>query len=137
MSEENFVSDKTYPKLDSLQELLSYTLDTKRAKAAAKRHERGYRTARENLVDLVDTDSFMEYGQLAVAAQRSRQTYEDLQINTAADGVITGIAAINREYFGQDKSRVAVVIYDYTVLAGTQGFFHHQKLIVSFSWHKT
>jgi acetyl-CoA carboxylase carboxyltransferase component len=122
------VSDEAKTKLTILQELLSRTLDTERTKAAEKRHKAGYRTARENLTDLVDADSLIEYGQLAVAAQRSRKTYEDLQINTAADGVITGIATINGDYFGQDLSRVAVVIYDYSVLAGTQGFFHHQKL---------
>jgi acetyl-CoA carboxylase carboxyltransferase component len=122
------VSDETKTKLTLLQELLSRTLDTERTKAAEKRHKVGYRTARENLTDLVDADSFIEYGQLAVAAQRSRKNYEDLQINTAADGVITGIATINGDYFGKDLSRVAVVIYDYSVLAGTQGFFHHQKL---------
>jgi acetyl-CoA carboxylase carboxyltransferase component len=122
------VSDETQPQLTKLQDLLSRTLDSERTKAAAKRHKHGYRTARENLADLIDADSFIEYGQLAVAAQRSRKTYEDLQIDTAADGVITGIATINRDNFGQDKSRVAVVIYDYSVLAGTQGFFHHQKL---------
>ncbi len=122
------MTDETRPSLTKLQRLLSRSLDSERTKAAAKRHKRGYRTARENLADLVDADSFIEYGQLAVAAQRSRKTYEDLQIDTAADGVITGIATINREYFGREKSRVAVVIYDYSVLAGTQGFFHHQKL---------
>ncbi len=122
------MSDKSQPKLTRLQELISRTLDSERTQAAAKRHEAGYRTARENLADLVDADSFVEYGQLAVAAQRSRIAYEELQINTAADGVITGIATINREHFGEDNSQVAVVIYDYTVLAGTQGFFHHQKL---------
>ena len=122
------MSDETRPTLTRLQELLSRSLDSERTQAAAKRHKHGYRTARENLADLVDADSFIEYGQLSVAAQRSRKTYEELQIDTAADGVITGIATINREYFGREKSRVAVVIYDYTVLAGTQGFFHHQKL---------
>jgi acetyl-CoA carboxylase carboxyltransferase component len=122
------VSEETRSTLKKLQDLLSRTLDSERTKAAAKRHKRGYRTARENLADLIDADSFIEYGQLAVAAQRSRKTYEDLQIDTAADGVITGIATINRENFGPDKSRVAVVIYDYSVLAGTQGFYHHQKL---------
>jgi len=122
------VSDKIRPKLKRLQELLSRTLDSERTKAAASRHRHGYRTARENLADLVDADSFIEYGQLAVAAQRNRQTYEDLQINTAADGVITGIATINRNFFGKDRSQAAVVIYDYSVLAGTQGFFHHKKL---------
>ena len=43
-------------------------------------------------------------------------------------GVITGIATINRDFFGKDRSQTAVVIYDYSVLAGTQGFFHHKKL---------
>jgi acetyl-CoA carboxylase carboxyltransferase component len=122
------VSDETRPTLKKLQGQLSRSLDEQRTKAAAKRHQAGYRTARENLADLVDADSCIEYGQLAVAAQRSRSTYEDLQINTAADGVITGTATINREYFGQDKSQVAVVVYDYSVLAGTQGYYHHQKL---------
>ena len=122
------MSDKIKPNLTKLQELLSRTLDTERTKASAKRHKAGYRTARENLTDLVDADSFVEYGQLAVAAQRKRRNYEDLQINTAADGVITGIATVNRNFFGKDRSQTAVVIYDYSVLAGTQGFFHHKKL---------
>ena len=122
------MSDEIKPNLTKLQDLLSRTLDTERTKAAAKRHKAGYRTARENLVDLVDADSFIEYGQLAVAAQRNRHNYADLQINTAADGVITGLATINRSFFGKDRSQVAVVIYDYSVLAGTQGFFHHKKL---------
>ncbi len=122
------MNDEIRPTLTKLQHLLSRTLDSERKQAAAKRHQKGYRTARENLADLVDADSFIEYGQLAVAAQRSRKTYAELQIDTAADGVITGIATINRDYFGSDKSRAAVVIYDYSVLAGTQGFFHHQKL---------
>ncbi len=116
------------PELATLQARLSRTLDEVRAEAAAKRHARGYRTARENLADLVDTDSFAEYGQLAVAAQRNRRDYEDLQKNTAADGVITGTATINRDQFGKDQARAAVVVYDYAVLAGTQGFFHHKKL---------
>jgi acetyl-CoA carboxylase carboxyltransferase component len=122
------VSDENKTKLTILQELLSRTLDTERTQAAEKRHKAGYRTARENLADLVDADSFIEYGQLAVAAQRQRHSFEDLQINTAADGVITGTATINRGIFGKDRSQAAVVIYDYSVLAGTQGFFHHKKL---------
>ena len=122
------MSDETKTKLTILQELLSRTLDTARTKASEKRHKAGYRTARENLADLVDADSFIEYGQLAVAAQRQRHSFEDLQINTAADGVITGTATINRDIFGKDRSQTAVVIYDYSVLAGTQGFFHHKKL---------
>ncbi len=115
-------------KLAALQKLLSRTQDTVRTEAADKRHARGFRTARENLADLVDTNSFMEYGQLAVAAQRSRMKYDELQVKTATDGVLTGTATINRETFGKERSQVAVVVYDYAVLAGTQGFFHHKKL---------
>ncbi len=122
------MSKEFRPDLAALEERLARTRDEVRAEAKAKRHAKGYRTARENLTDLVDPDSFVEHGQLAVAAQRKRREYEDLQINTAADGVITGVATINRDQFGEDASRAAVVVYDYSVLAGTQGFFHHKKL---------
>ncbi|MBU2550423.1 MAG: biotin carboxylase [Proteobacteria bacterium] len=122
------MTDDTRPELAALKARLARTLDEVRKDAAAKRHAMGYRTARENLADLVDPGSFTEYGQLAIAAQRNRRDFEDLQINTAADAVITGIATINRDQFGEEKSRAAVVVYDYSVLAGTQGYFHHKKL---------
>lgn len=121
MSEEPDSNGALRPELAALRERLARTGDGVREDAAAKRHARGYRTARENLSDLVDPDSFVEYGQLAVAAQRNRRDYEDLQVNTPGDGVITGVGDIN----GQ---RAAVVVYDYSVLAGTQGYFHHMKL---------
>lgn len=107
---------------------INQTLDAGREQAVAKRHARGYRTARENLADLVDPDSFVEYGQLAVAAQRRRRDYEELKTRTAADGIITGLATINSALFGTEASKAAVIVNDYTVLAGTQGYFHHKKL---------
>jgi acetyl-CoA carboxylase carboxyltransferase component len=115
-------------KLEEVQSQQAMTLDEQRQEAVSKRHARGYRTARENLADLVDKDSFIEYGQLAVAAQRGRRSLEDLRTNTPADGVITGLATINAEQFGEARAAAAVVINDYTVLAGTQGVFHHMKL---------
>jgi len=114
--------------LDALRERQARTLDAARPEAVAKRHAKGLRTARENLAELVDPGSFLEYGQLAVAAQRSRREYLELQSETAADGVITGTATINAREFGAARARSAVVVYDYTVLAGTQGYFHHRKL---------
>ena len=96
------------------------TLDTARPDAVAKRHALGLRTARENIADLCDEGSFSEYGALAVAAQRSRRSEDDLQRNTPADGMVTGLGRIN----GVDA---AVLAYDATVLAGTQGFRNHQK----------
>ena len=106
----------------------SRTLDAERSEAVQKRHAADFRTARENLADLIDPGSFVEYGQLAVAAQRKRYSFDELLTNTSADGVITGLGTINQKLFGKDKSQVAVAANDYTVLAGTQGFFHHKKL---------
>ena len=103
-------------------------LDSHRQTAQQKRHAKGYRTARENLGDLCDIDSFQEYGQFAVAAQRGKRDYDILKTETAADGIITGIGAVNHELFGDKPSQTALVINDYSVLAGTQGYFHHLKL---------
>ena len=118
----------TRPELAALHLRQSKTLDDERGDAREKRHAKGYRTARENLSDLVDAESFVEYGQLAVAAQRTRRDYEDLQRSTAADGIITGLASINSEQVGGSAAQSVVIVNDYSVLAGTQGFFHHKKL---------
>jgi acetyl-CoA carboxylase carboxyltransferase component len=115
-------------KLHEVQAQQAMTLDEQRQEAIAKRHANGYRSARENLEALVDKDSFVEYGQLAVAAQRARRSLQDLRTNTPADGVITGLATVNAAQFGEERAATAVVVNDYTVLAGTQGFFHHMKL---------
>ena len=104
------------------------TLDGYRAEQQQKRHTKGFNTARENLAELCDPQSFIEYGQLAVAAQRQRKDYEELQSQTAADGVITGIGAINQQLIESDSYATALIINDYSVLAGTQGYFHHAKL---------
>ena len=106
------------------QELL---LDSSRSEAVSKRHAKGQRTARENVADLIDDGSFVEYGSFAVAAQRSRRSEDELIANTPADGLITGIATINSELFGTQNTSCTVVAYDYTVLAGTQGFINHRK----------
>ncbi len=112
--------------LRHLEMRLAATLDTQRGAARDKRHAKGFRTARENLNDLVDEGSFIEYGQLCVAAQRNRRPLEELQTETAADGIITGTATINAD--AQEHAEAAIVINDYSVLAGTQGYFHHHKL---------
>ncbi len=122
------MDDEMRPELTAWRERVARTLDDQRSEARSRRHQKGYRTARENLDDLVDAASFVEYGQLAVAAQRSRRDYEDLQSNTAGDGIITGTCTINAAQVGAEQARAAVIVNDYAVLAGTQGFFHHKKL---------
>jgi len=103
------------------------TLDAARPEAVAKRHALGLRTARENVDDLLDAGSFIEYGALAYAAQTSRRTLDDLVKKTPADGLVTGIGSVNGALFGAEASRCVVMAYDATVLAGTQGQRNHAK----------
>jgi acetyl-CoA carboxylase carboxyltransferase component len=93
----------------------------------ARRRRVGRRTARENVADLLDEGSFVEYGPLVIAAQRRRRDLADLIANTPADGMIGGIGTVNGDAFGPQASRVIAVSYDYTVLAGTQGLQNHRK----------
>ena len=113
--------------LQRLRDRERFTSDAARPEAVAKRHALGLRTARENIADLCDEGSFLEYGALAVAAQRSRRSEEDLIANTPADGIVTGIGSVNGGLFGADASRTVVMAYDATVLAGTQGMRNHAK----------
>jgi acetyl-CoA carboxylase carboxyltransferase component len=114
--------------LDELRVREALTLDEQRTGQQQKRQQKGYLTARENLQNLCSIDSFMEYGQMAVAAQRLRRDYDELKTATAADGVITGIGQINQGLVAKQNTQTAIVINDYSVLAGTQGYFHHLKL---------
>ena len=105
----------------------AFTLYANRPRAIARRHAQGGRSARENIADLCDDGSFLEYGALAIAAQTARRSLDDLIEHTPADGMVTGTATINAAAFGPEAARCAVMSYDYTVLAGTQGFRNHAK----------
>ncbi len=96
------------------------TGDDHRTDAVARRHGAGRRTARENVADLLDEGSFLEYGPLVVAAQRGRRSLEELIERTPADGLVGGVGTI-------DGRSVVAMSYDYTVLAGTQGLLGHEK----------
>ena len=108
------------PDLRAVRERHEIGLDAARPEAVARRHERGRRTARENLAELVDEGSFVEYGPLQFAAQERRRPREELIERTPADGLIGGVGEI-------DGQRCVAMSYDYTVLAGTQGIRGHQK----------
>jgi acetyl-CoA carboxylase carboxyltransferase component len=119
---------------DDLREVIdrhAIGLDGRRPAAVARRRARGRRTARENVADLVDDGTFVEYGPLVIAAQRRRRSVEDLIASTPADGLVGGIGEVNGELFGSGPAgraaKVVAVSYDYTVLAGTQGTQNHRK----------
>src|SRR3954447_6790924 len=114
---------------DDLTELgrrRALTEDDARPEAVESRHSKGGRTARENVADLVDPGTFVEYGRYAIAAQRGRRELQDLIERTPGDGLVAGTAQVNGELFGEDAA-CAVLSYDYTVLAGTQGALGHRK----------
>ena len=106
--------------LRAVRERHEIGLDAARPEAVAQRRERGRRTARENLADLLDADTFVEYGPLLFAAQEARRPREELIARTPADGLVGGV--------GRLEGRQCVAMsYDYTVLAGTQGMRNHAK----------
>ena len=106
----------------------SFGRDEQRPEVVAKRQKKNQRTARAYVDDLCDCGSFIEYGALAIAAQRSRRSEDDLIRRTPADGLIAGVGSVNGSEFGESKARCMVFAYDYSVLAGTQGFFNHKKM---------
>ena len=87
-------------------------LDAARSKAVAQQRKRGRWTAREGIAALVDPESFVEYGGLARPAVRG--------MAGAADGIVMGTAQV-------DGHPVDLLVYDYTVYAGTQSAINHMK----------
>ena len=112
--------DHVRPDLAEVRERHRTGLDEARPEVTERRHAAGRRTARENIADLVDPRSFVEYGALTIAAQRRRRSLDDLIARTPADGLVMGTATV-------DGRPIAVMSYDYSVLAGTQGFMNHRK----------
>ena len=101
--------------------------DASRPDAVARRRKTGQRTARENVDDLCDAGTFVEYGSYVIAAQRTRRPVEELIARTPADGLVAGLGRVNGELFDDTRTQCAVLAYDYTVLAGTQGMQNHKK----------
>jgi len=119
--------DAIRPELAEVRERQAVGTDARRPEAVAKRRKTGQRTARENVEDLCDAGSFSEYGAVVVAAQRRRRPLDELIERTPADGLVAGVGSVNGALFGPERARCAVLAYDFTVLAGTQGLQNHRK----------
>ena len=120
-------AEVTRPELVEVVDRHAAVLDAARPESVDRRRRVGRRTARENLDDLVDAGTFVEYGPLVIAAQRRRRPLEELIARTPADGLVGGIGSINGDRFPERAARCIVMSYDYTVLAGTQGTQNHRK----------
>ena len=112
--------DQIRADLRAVRERHAIGLDAARPNEVARRRRRGRRTARENLADLLDDGSYVEYGPLLFAAQEQRRSREELIARTPADGLVAGVGEI-------DGRPCVAMSYDYTVLAGTQGMRNHAK----------
>jgi acetyl/propionyl-CoA carboxylase alpha subunit/acetyl-CoA carboxylase carboxyltransferase component len=119
--------DHVRPDLAEVLDRWRITSDEARPEAVARRRARGQRTARENIDDLVDPGTFLEYGAFALAAQRRRRTHDELLKMSPADGLVCGLGQVNGELFSPEAARCAALAYDFTVLAGTQGHMNHRK----------
>jgi acetyl/propionyl-CoA carboxylase alpha subunit/acetyl-CoA carboxylase carboxyltransferase component len=119
--------DHIRPDLSEVHERHLLGMDESRPEAVARRRKTDQRTARENVTDLCDPGTFVEYGPIVIAAQRRRRTVEDLVKNTPADGMLAGIGRVNGDLFEDSRAQCIVMSYDYTVLAGTQGQQNHRK----------
>jgi acetyl/propionyl-CoA carboxylase alpha subunit len=119
--------DEIRPDLAEALQRQAITRDPARPEAVARRRATAQRTARENVEDLCDAGSFVEYGSLVIAAQRRRRPVQELIERTPADGLVAGIGRVNGDLVGDARARCIVMSYDYTVLAGTQGLQNHRK----------
>src|SRR5262249_3062950 len=105
--------DRIRPDLAELNARLTELTDPARPKAGDGRRKTGQRTTRENIADLCDAGSFIEYGGFALAAQRRRRSIEELRAISPADGLVAGIGAVNGDQFPDAKARCMVLSYDY------------------------
>ena len=119
--------DAIRPDLAEVLARRALTRDESRPDAVKRRRDTNHRTARENVDDLIDPGTFVEYGPLIIAAQRQRRTKDDLLRRSPADGLIAGVGRVNGHLFEAPATGVAVMAYDYTVFAGTQGVHNHWK----------
>jgi acetyl-CoA carboxylase carboxyltransferase component len=118
--------DHIRPDLELIHRRHAVTLDDERPDAVERRRKTGQRTARENIDDLCDPGSFVEHGSL-VLTPGTGLPLEEVIRKFPTDGMVTGFGSVNGDLFDETTARTAVLAYDYTVLAGTQGAVNHPK----------
>ncbi len=137
-NKESLDPDKIRPELAETIERHKVLQDEERSEAFDRRRKKGQRTIRENIADLLDPGEAIEYGSLALAAQRGRLSTDELIKKSPADGMIAKIGSVNSHLFEREKTRCMVLGYDYTVMAGTQGWYNHKKkdrmLELAYKW---
>ena len=119
--------DTPRPDLAEVIRRRALTTDASRRKQVAKRHAQGGRSARENIYDLADEGSFVQYGSLAVG-QGLHGALDELLDYAPSDGLVMGLGHVNGDKFDETRSRCVLMSYDYSVLAGSQGGMNHKMM---------
>ncbi len=119
--------DYIRPSLQALFDRREFILDKNRPEAVERRHSRGRRTVRENISQLIDPGTWVEYGPLTISTPRRGLLLHDLIRKTPADGLVAGIGSVNGDLFDPKRARTIFISYDDTVYAGTQGGRGHDK----------
>ena len=119
--------DTPRPDLAEVIRRRTLTTDASRRKQVAKRHAQGGRTARENIHDLADEGTFVQYGSLAVG-MGLHGTVDELLDYAPSDGLVMGLGHVNGDTFDESRSRCVLMSYDYSVLAGSQGGMNHKMM---------
>ncbi|MDE0662069.1 MAG: biotin/lipoyl-binding protein [Gammaproteobacteria bacterium] len=119
--------DTPRPDLAEVIRRRTLTTDASRRKQVARRHAQGGRTARENIHDLADEGTFVQYGSLAVG-MGLHGTVDELLDYAPSDGLVMGLGHVNGEVFDESRSRCVLMSYDYSVLAGSQGGMNHKMM---------
>jgi acetyl-CoA carboxylase carboxyltransferase component len=114
--------------LVALEEHRELTTDHARSEAVTKHRPSGRLTARAIIGSLFELDTFVEIGGLAVASRAWRDPVDELARRTPADGVIVGYGDVAQPDTHAANRRFAVIAYDATVLAGTQGVIGTEKV---------
>ena len=126
-AEDEVAIDHVRPSLQALFDRRKFLYDENRPAAVERRHSRNRRTVRENIEQLIDPDTWVEYGALALAGQSRKRSLEELIWKTPADGLVAGIGSVNGDLFEAGRARTVFISYDDTVFAGTQGGRGHDK----------
>ena len=122
------ISTTSAPTSPKCSERHALGLDAARPDAVARRRKTGQRTARENIDDLCDPGTFVEYG--AAGDRGAAAAPHDRGPDRAHAGRRPGRRHRPRQRrpVRRRRTRSCIVMsYDYTVLAGTQGQQNHRK----------
>lgn len=105
-------------KLNHLEERRKVTLMGGGEKKQQSQHEKGKKTARERVEQLLDSGSFVELG---VFTQGDLSEASSLDIKNPGEGVVTGYGTI-------DGRTIYVFAQDFTVAGGSLGEAHANKI---------